>query len=291
MPDHIPNNILFYIIFLSQIILISYYYPKQIITRINTVVGKFPPADYPKLYPVSLDKINNGKKIYWLINLVILTIGLALMFVYGKLSGEYAPNQKHAEGLPLMYGMIQFIPFLLLEISGFKQFKLMRASDARTSRKAELSPRKLFDYISPLALGFTVVLIFSYILFALYMNDFIWSSEIIIKIIALALSNILFICLTYWHLSGKKLDPYQANKDRIKQIRFSIRSMVFVSAFMSIFMLVTSLIEVYQLAHLEIIINSLYFQVIAFYGVGAMLKTMSIENIDFEVYKKDISIQ
>ena len=287
MPDHI----LFYIIFLSQIILISYYYPKKIIARISNVVEKYPPDAYPKLYPVSLDKINKGKKIYWVINLIILTIGLALMFVYGMLSGEYQANQKHAEGLPLMFGMVQFIPILLLEISGFKQFKLMRASDSRTSRKAELSPRRLFDFISPIALGFAVVLIFSYIIIDIYINDFIWTSDIIIKIIALALSTILFICLTYWHLSGKKLDPYQANKDRINQIRFSIRSMVFVSAFLSIFMLVTSLIEVFQLAHLEIIVNSLYFQVIAFYGVGAMLKTISIENIDFDVYKKDISLQ
>ena len=44
-------HILFYALFLSQIILISYYYPKQIIKRIDGVLKNYPPEDYPKLYP------------------------------------------------------------------------------------------------------------------------------------------------------------------------------------------------------------------------------------------------
>ena len=144
-------HILFYALFLSQIILISYYYPTQIIKRIDGVLKKFPPKDYPKLYPESLDNVITGKKRYQLLNQIILIIGLVLMGIYAVMSSDYEGNQKFAEGLPLMFGMIQFIPFMLLEISSFRQFKLMREANKSTSRTAGLSPRKLFDYVSPIS--------------------------------------------------------------------------------------------------------------------------------------------
>jgi predicted small integral membrane protein len=49
-------------------------------------------------------------------------------------------------------------------------------------------------------------------------------------------------------------------------------------------------VDVYQLGYMEIIINSIYFQVIAFVGIGGMLRTLKIETIDFDVYKADNSI-
>jgi hypothetical protein len=282
-------NILFYALFLSQIILISYYYPKQIINRIDGVLKKFPPEDYPKLYPESTEKVIAAKIRYKFLNQIILIIGLILMGVHALISTDYDSNQKFAEGLPLMFGMVQFIPFMLLEISGCRQFKLMRKANRSTSRSAGLAPRKLFDYVSPVAVISAVVLVLAYILFDLYVNDFIFTHDIMIKILTLSLVHALFIGLTIWHLTGKRLDPYQAIKDRSQQTEFSLQSMVSVSMFLSLFLIANSAVDFYQLGYLEIIINSIYFQVIAFLGIGGMLKTIRLDNINFDVYKADKS--
>jgi hypothetical protein len=280
-------HILFYALFLSQILLISYYYPTQIIKRIDGVLKNFPPEDYPKLYPESLEKVIAAKKRYQLLNQLILIIGLVLMGIYAFISTGYDSKQKFAEGLPLMFGMIQFIPFMLLEISSFRQFKLMREANKSTSRSAGLSPRKLFDYVSPIAVISAITLIFVYILFDLYINNFNFTFDIIIKIITLCLVHALFIGLTIRQLTGKRLDPHQTIKDRSQQIEFSLKSMASVSIFLSLFLMANSAVDVYQLGYLEIIINSIYFQVIAFFGIGSMLRTIRLDNIDFDVYKAD----
>jgi len=283
-------NILFYGLFLSQIILISYYYPKQIIKRIEAVLKNFPPEDYPKLYPESVDKVNAAKSRYKILNQIIIIIGLGLMGLHAFMSADYDGNQKFAEGLPLMFGMVQFIPFMLIEVSGCRQFRLMRKANKSTSRTADLTPRHLFNYVSPLSVVSAIMFLFGFILFDLYINDFIVSSDFIIKVLTLCLVHALFIGLTIWHLTGKRLDPHQATKDRSNQTEFSLQSMVTVSIFLSIFLMANSAVDVYQLYTLEILINTIYFQVIAFLGIGGMLRTMRVDNINFDVYKADKSV-
>jgi hypothetical protein len=283
-------NILFYTLFLSQIILISYYYPKQIIKKIDGVLKNFPPESYPKLYPESTEQVNVAKVRYRLLNQIILVIGLILLGFYVLMSKDYSDKQKFAEGLPLMFGMVQFIPYMLLEVSGCKQFKLMRKTNKRTSRTADLTPRHLFNYVSPLLVISAVVLLFSYILFDLYIHDFAITIDLMIKIVTLSLVHALFIGLAVWHLTGKRLDPHQAVKDRSSQTQFALQSMGSVSIFISLFLMANTAVDVYQLGYMEIIINSIYFQVIAFVGIGGMLRTLKIETIDFDVYKADNSI-
>jgi hypothetical protein len=283
-------NILFYGLFLSQILLISYYYPKQIIKRIEAVLKSFPPESYPKLYPESVDKVNAAKSRYKLLNQIIIFIGLGLMGLYAFMAADYDGNQKFAEGLPLMFGMVQFIPFMLLEVSGCRQFKLMRKANKSTSRTADLTPRHLFNYVSPLSVISAITFLFGFILFDLYINNFTVTSDFIIKVLTLCLVHALFIGLAIWHLTGKRLDPHQATKDRSNQTEFSLQSMVTVSIFLSVFLMANSAVDVYQLYTLEILINTIYFQVIAFLSIGGMLRTMRVDNINFDVYKADKSV-
>lgn len=50
------NNIIFYAVFISQILLISLYYLNKIMARLNRLQETHPPAEFPKLYtqPVTL---------------------------------------------------------------------------------------------------------------------------------------------------------------------------------------------------------------------------------------------
>ena len=48
-------QMLFHVVFLSQVLLVSFYLPRKILGLVQHVVEKYPPSRYPKLYPVSLD--------------------------------------------------------------------------------------------------------------------------------------------------------------------------------------------------------------------------------------------
>jgi hypothetical protein len=45
------SNVIFYIAFLGQIFLVSYYFPGKILARIKFVRETYPPEQYPRLYP------------------------------------------------------------------------------------------------------------------------------------------------------------------------------------------------------------------------------------------------
>jgi len=143
-----PDNILFYLVFLSQILLISFYYPRQILGRIKYVLETHPPEEYPKLYTKPIEYYKTRQSIYRIINQIIFVIGLTLIVAIGL--WDYSSDGTVSEAIPAVYFFIQMVPLILMEISGFAYFRLMRKTDMRTIRKAELHPRRLFDFVSPL---------------------------------------------------------------------------------------------------------------------------------------------
>lgn len=194
--------------------------------------------------------------------------------------------------MPFFYFMVQVAPLMLVELSEFAYFKLMRKADSRTRRKAELHPRRLFDFISPTIFGTAIFMNIACIFYYLYIDQFQfhWGNDTFVISIALIAMNALFAGIIYWNLSGKKMDPYQSSKDRIRQIENTVKSLVFVSIGASIFIMVTAGINEFNLDHLEPSIMSLYLQLIALVSVGTRLRTLRIENIDFDVYKEDVSV-
>ena len=104
---------------------------------------------------------------------------------------------------------------------------------------------------------------------------------------SLHLVHALFIALAIGQLTGKRLDPHQAVKDRSQQTEFSLQSMVAVSMLVSLFFIANSAVDFFQLGYLEILINSIYFQVIAFFGIGGMLRNIRLDNTNFDVYKAE----
>jgi hypothetical protein len=281
-----PNTLLFYIIFISQIWLISYYYPQQVVARIKYVIKNFPPEDYSKLYPEPPKKVESLQKTYIYFNYVVAIVGLAIMSYFGLFTSN--TTDKYLEHIPLMYGMSQFIPLILLEVLGYKQLSLMRKMDNRTNRKAILQPRRLFDYVSPILVVAAALMYVIITAFELYMTQFTITFDLLVKLGSITLTNILFIGITLFNLYGKKLDPFQASEDRIKQVKFSIRSLIFISIFVSLFMMAQTLVNTFDLNYLEIIINSLYFQILAIFSMGAILRNFKVEEMNFDGYKNEV---
>jgi hypothetical protein len=284
-------NILFLLLFISQIWLLSYYLPRKIISRIELVTHTYPPQDYPKLYPRSLDAMKLGLGIYRGINVVILLVGLALLTLQGLEFSKWGKDSNVWEGMPLMYGMLQCIPFILLEIWGYKQFKLMRQSDTRKVRTAVLQARGLFDFISPLILALSLLMVGAAILFNMYLPDFAfhYDADVLVIVGAILLANTVIGASIYLSVYGKKQDPYQSEEDRLKQIKLVTRSGVTVSLLVSVYLIGKVLSDTYQMESLEILLNSIYFQLVALLSIGAQLNTLKLEKTNFEVYKADKS--
>ena len=283
MPDIIKwNHILFYIVFLSQILLISFYFPRKLLNRTKHIFKKFPPKQYPNLYPKTEIFYLKAHQWYKNGNYFILAVGLFLMYILVTDSTIDDWN-----GVVFAYFMFQFLPVIIMEVTSFKYYKLMRNADSRTTRKADLKPRKIFDFISPGMFSIAIMVYLSFVIFIIYLNqfDYLWFGGYI-NVVGITLMNLLNTVIVLWNMFGKKLDPYQASEDRINQIKLIARQLIFISIAATIFVTITVGLKALELKHLTQILMSLYFQVIAISG----LRTLNVDSINFDVYKEKMGV-
>lgn len=283
------SNPIFYIVFLSQILLISYYFPKKLLQRMRYVIETYPPAEYPKLYPRSLDHYYIAHYRLKLASRVILAIGLFLLFSIMFLidHSTFADDGFISEAFPTAYGLLQMTPLMVLELSEFSHFKLMRNVNESPKRRADLHRRKLKDVVSPLLIIATIALMAASVLVDFYIHDFnvTWSHNTALRTIVMLITNALLFAVGAWQLYGKKLDPYQSSADRVRRAAIGIRSLLYVSMALSVFLMTASADDFYALDALDAIIMSLYFQAIVMLSVGSVLHGLKPDDINFDVYK------
>lgn len=282
-------DLIFYIAFFSQILLISYHYPKRILSRMDYIFEHYPADQYTKLYPKGYEKTLEGKILYKLLNIIILMIGIIVFVTFIIANQQGNIELKDVDFLPFAYGMLQAIPFLILEVSAIKQFKLMRNQNDQTKRQAELSPRNLFNYISPVRFFSAVMMFFVCTLVMLSFNDFKVSTDIAVLISSMILCNGLFVGLGYVLLHGKKLDPHQSPEDRHKMTTVVFRNYTSVSILVSVFIIINRCEDYYSLDNWEPLLNTLYWQSIVLMTTGTMLKLTKLQEVNYEVYKTNTS--
>ena len=274
------DYILFYVVFLSQILLISFYYPGKIHKRMRYVFDTYPPSTYPKLYPKPIGYYERGRRNYRNVNLLILLVGLSIL---AALSANSHDSDLH-NAIAMGYFLVQMFPVMLLDLSSLKEFKLMRNVNTRTTRKAQLQPRRFFDFVSPALIGFAASTYIAFILLIVYINQFgfewfggYWN------IVAVTLMNLFFAGILLWHMYGKKLNPHQAYEDRIRQIKTVAKIMIFTSIAATVFGVLSISLSALDVRHLLPIFLSMYFQLLAVIGFQAY----RIDHMNFEVYKED----
>ena len=286
-------TILFYLVFLSQILLISYYYQTKLRNRILYVLTNYPPAKYPKLYPRPYDCFaeeagKKGLRTFRNINLFIAAVGLAMLVA--AIRSGYSPSLKGGDEIfVLMYFMLQMSPFIYAEIRGFKQYKRMREVYVDRSRKADLNPRHLFDFISPAYIALAVLMYAASITYFLYNIGFDapWEGEVYVTLVGVTGMNLLFVAMIAKNMYGKKIDPHQSSKDRLKRIEIVVKTTVFTSIGVSVFFMLTGLADEFELEVYDPVLTSIYVQLIALFGLGLEFRTARIETIDFDVYKEN----
>ena len=221
-----PEHMLFYFVFLSQVLLISFYNPRNILSRMRYVFETYPPSTYPKRYPKPIEYYKKAQRTSRIMNHIILLAGMILiaMLLAISRSGEW----DHV--IAQWYFLVQFFPVMLLDLSSLKEFKLMRNANSRTTRKAELHPRRLFDFISPAIIGLAIFVYIAFILLVLYIRqfEFQWFGGYW-NIVIVAAFNLFFAGIIFWYMYGKKLNPHQAYEDRIRHIEIIVKLLVFLS--------------------------------------------------------------
>ncbi|NQT62422.1 MAG: hypothetical protein HQ556_05640 [Candidatus Marinimicrobia bacterium] len=280
-----PDNIIFYIVFLSQIILISYYYPHQVLNQMRTVIANYPPENYPKLYPKPVEYYKGGQRIYRVINLAIVAMGAILIVAIAI--WDYTSTNKVSDAIPFAYWVIQILPILIMELLGFTNFRLMRNTNTKATRYAELNPRRLFDFISPAMFGLAIFMYVACILFFYNIHQFQFhpSNDTFVIFVALTLMNSLFAGIIFRNLTGKKSNPHQAHADRMRQIETSIKSLFVMSIVASIFLITVEGMQELGLNFHVASLMSFYLQLTIVIGLGSMLRKIRIEDINFDVYK------
>ncbi len=283
------SNVIFYIAFLGQIFLVSYYFPGKILARIKFVRETYPPEQYPRLYPKQENQFAVGFQRYKLISRIIFGLGFVILFMVMFVVDQatFADDGYVSEAFPAVYGMIQFLPLVALEISEFKQFKLMRQANVSPTRTADLRRRGLFDLVSPRLFFLALTVLLGAIVFDLYVHDFDFSTgrDSIQRMLVLVATNLLLVVLAAWLMYGKKQNPHQSADDRIKHIGVALHSYLYVSMALSVFWMTQAADDLYDLAFLDATIMSVYFQVIALLSIGTLLRNMKLGDTNFEVYR------
>jgi hypothetical protein len=251
----------------------------------RTVMETYPPNEYPKLYVSSIDKYKKFQNKFSAFNNILLIMGFSILSAMSMWA--YLTGKEISQMIPWAYFMLQMVPLIMLEVSEFKSLKAMRVSNTNTTKKATIQPRKLFDFVSPKLLGFALVILL--IAFTIVFYRYGFSEKFYSNIGIILATNLFFAGLIYWNIYGTKMDPYQANEDRIKVLKVTVTSMTYVSIAVSIFLSVQMLINMFEWDFLEKSIMSIYCQLIVWASVGSRLKQLKIENIDFDVYKSQES--
>lgn len=285
------SNNLFYIAFLGQIFLLSYYFPNKVLARMQYVLASYPPETYPKLYPRPVEHYKLAHLAFKYASRFILLLGFLILFtvMFWLDHSTFADDGFISEAWPAAYGMIQFLPLMAVEFSELSHFKQMRNANSASRRTAELRRRGLTDFVSPGLLSMAILLFAGAILFDLYVHDFAvtWGHDTVQRALVLSATNGLLAIVGAWNLYGRKLDPHQSAENRFQRISINVKSLLCVSMVLSVFIAVTAADDMYKLDFLDAAIMSIYFQAIAYFSLGYTLRSIKLDAIDFDVYKND----
>ena len=274
-----PENTALLVVFASQVLLVSFFFPRMLLRKVRHVLETYPPSQYPKLYPVPLDVVEKAQRRYRISNLLILLLGLALVFV-----GFYSPSAEllgwDSQSVLTLFFFLQVTPWLIVyKDPGFTLFN-SRKAHSRSTRTATLQPRRLFDFVSPGFVGLAIATYIAFILFVLAAPH-LWGAGYW-NILFVTLLNLIFVGGIGFTLHERKRDSYQAQEDRLRRIAYAVKLLVFSSIAATIFLAMNAGLK--TVGHgLDDIAQSLYFQIL----VVASSSVYRVEESNFDVYKEE----
>jgi hypothetical protein len=181
-----------------------------------------------------------------------------------------------AKQVTMLYFFLQVSPMLVLIVLAGFNYKTFKATPSEGKRKATLHRRGLFDYVSPLAVAFTVASYFLCVAFALGVDYFVWnnttpSNESLISIAAVTAVYVLDATVIYIYLYGRK-SPFLNQEGRAQTIASTVRGSVYSAMSVSWFVMLIGTLSSAELKSWEPFALSAFFtftMVLSFFGFAA----------------------
>ncbi|WP_199611448.1 hypothetical protein [Flocculibacter collagenilyticus] len=275
-------EVLFYILFFAQIVIISHYYPRKFLAITRDIIRTHPPEEYPKLYPLPLSVLERKMRFYSDLNLTALLIGLGILIHGITASNGQLLNWDNGTVIT-GYIFIQVIPILYASYAGCEYSKIMKLSNKSNKRYADLTPRKLSHYVSPYylyAAGICYLLFIALVVYFMYhpFDGFAGLGNIA----GVTFLNLFFATLILRQLYGKNSVPLMSSQDKFLQLQNSIKIAVFVSIAMTVHISLSIIFSAVNQPQLQDSMHSLYMLVIFIFAC----KHIKIDLLDFDVYKE-----
>ena len=271
-------NLLLYIVLFSQIMFLSYYYPRRMLIRIHTIFENYPPNEFPKLYPESIDKYKKSAKRYQIINYLIMGLGfgLILWFYVTPRTGKWD------QAIVFWYFMIQFLPNLGIELWSMKYHKAMRLLNQDGQKEAVFQPRRLTDFVSKEFLAIVIVIYIFFVGFVTYLDqfDYAWFGGYL-NVLIISCTYLFFGYIIYRAMYGKVKNPHQSYEDRKIDIQIIIRQLLSIAIAVTIYAMLQISMRAFGIEDFKAITISLYFHVLVF----LTMQWPRLDFINFDVYK------
>ena len=271
-------DLLLYIVLFSQIMFLSYYYPRRLLIRIHTIFKNYPPNEFPKLYPESIEKYKKSAKRYQIMNhlMIGLGLGLILWFYITPRTGEWD------QVIVFWYFMIQFLPTIGLELWAMKYHNAMRLLNKDAQKEAVLQPRRLTDFVSKNLLGTVILIYVIFVGFIAYVDqfDYPWFGGYL-NVLIISGVFLFFGIIGYRAMYGKVKNPHQSYEDRKTDIQTLMRQLLSMSIAVMLYAMLQISLKVFGLESFKAISISLYFHVIGFLS----MQWPRLDFINFDVYK------
>lgn len=263
-------NIIFYLVFLGQVLLISALVPYRVKRRLSEILDAFPTSTDPQPYPRPLSSYRTGLAIFTWSNRLLLLAGLALVLIVYSLHGIETPIP---ESWPAFFGGMQFTPMLAMDLFCLKLFRRLRELRPMKQRSASLAPRRLFEFVPPWLLALALAMMATAMLADLYLHGFVLDNQTLARNLTMLVTNGLLALLGWWKLRGRSLTPHPDPAARHRSIAAQLTVFTVLSIAFSAYMLLHAANSAFGLQNFDAIVMSLYFQTAMAVSITITLRT------------------
>jgi hypothetical protein len=289
-------TLFFCFVFSSQVLLISWFYSRRVISRGRYVLQNFPPATHPKLYPQSRGYYERRLRNFARLNHAIVVAGFLIIagillgsFVGDRDWGIFAPsqNQHWDAAIVTPFFLVQCFASAYIDLSSFRHRIAMAKAPPPRVRTTELQRRRLVDFVSPRMLVITALTNVAFVAFVLYYRSFGFAWFTAAGNIALVTAMlVLFAALVAFALRGPRPDPYQALQDRRAGIKMVVQQALAACIVVPVLTAASLVIKLFDPDLLEPAIASLFCQGVAVALLWPLYQHR-VDKVDFDVYKQD----
>jgi len=274
---------LFYITFALQVAILSIYFPVKIMAKIRSMLEAHPPEQYPKLYPLSEDTYVKSQRRFEVFNILVVVLGLAVILWIEFYSKRSVGNIL--DEISIFFFLVQLVPMALLELSEKSNYKIMRAINKTKKKVAALKPRSIFDFASKSLFAFTLGLMLASFIIDFILNGTSGWEEALQRTITIIITNLLLFILMWCNVYSKKLNPHQDDADRLNHISIAVKSLLYISMGMSVYLIVKQVTKQDNLDFIQPALSSLYCLAIGVMCIGTRINSFNANNENFEVYR------